>query len=237
MKRWWIKVLALLLVAALIWGALFALDPQRMPIATIGVEGDLHYLSRERLEQVVASHVKEGFFLVDLDAIRSAVMQLPWVKDVSIRRHWPGRLHLLVQEREAAARWTGGGLVDKQGNHFQPDGGGHPEGLPELEGADGTQPLLLERYREFHALLAVTGLKIRRLVMDSRHAWRLEMSSGTRLLLGQAPQIDNLGSFAAALPAIQAGRGEEIDKVDLRYPNGFTIRWRRTPDATSKGGQ
>ncbi len=224
-------LVAAAIVALIVWGIYFALDPLRMPITAVMVKGDFRYLSREQLERVVADHAKSGFFGVDLGAVRNAALGLAWVKTVSVRRRWPERLHLDVREREAVARWATGGLVDPDGDLFNPPEVGSPADLPELEGPDGAHGLLLRRYREFQAWLVPAGLRIRRVIMSARSSWKLELADGPIMVLGRSPSETGIRRLARALPAIREKGGAGIIAVDLRYPNGFAIHWRRSAGA------
>ncbi len=73
----------LLLIAILVsTGALarqWLSDPYRFPLDVVEVKGDFRYLDKQRLQDAVASHVEGGFFTVDVNAIRTAAEQLPWV--------------------------------------------------------------------------------------------------------------------------------------------------------------
>ncbi len=229
MKRWWMGVFLLLLISLVAWAAYTALDPRRVPIGAVRVEGEFQYLARERLEQVITAQLLDGFFLVDLDSVRVAVLNLPWVKAVTVRRVWPDRLHVRVVERQPAARWEAGGLVDVDGDAFRPAVQEVPPGLPVLSGPEGSEALLLGGYRQFGRWLAPLP-PIRRASMDARRSWRLELADGTRLIVGRQPAEVRLRRFARVFPAVQADRGSRAERVDLRYPNGFAVRWSDKPD-------
>ena len=229
MKRWWMGIFLLLLLSLIAWAGYTALDPRRVPVGAVRVEGEFQFLSRARLERVITAQLQDGFFLVDLDSVREAVVSLPWVKAVSVRRVWPDRLHVRVVERRVAARWERGGLVDVDGAPFSPAEQDLPEGLPILAGPAGSEALLLGGYREFSRWLAPL-MPVRGASMDARRSWRLELADGTPLILGRQPSEARLRRFARVFPAVRADRGSRAERVDLRYPNGFAVRWSETPN-------
>ncbi len=218
------------ILAVMVCGAYFALDPRWIPITAVVVRGDLRNLSREQLERAVEEHIGGGFFSVDLDAVRNAALGLAWVKDVAVRRHWPERLTIDVREREVVARWAMGGLVDADGVLFNPLDARVPPDLPELSGPEGTQGLLLRRYREISGWIAPFGHRIARLTMSGRRSWRSDLTDGMKLNLGREPSEDGVRHFFRSLPVILEQGGEGINAVDLRYPNGFAIERRRSAD-------
>ena len=60
----------------------------------------------------------DSMLLADLDAMRERLVALPWVKDASIQRRWPDRLHIHIEERKPAALWQYKGrlrLIDAEG--------------------------------------------------------------------------------------------------------------------------
>ena len=61
-------------------------DPYRFPLSVVEVRGDFRFLEQGQLQTAVAAHTAGGFFTVDVDAVRAAAEQLPWVYKASVRR-------------------------------------------------------------------------------------------------------------------------------------------------------
>ncbi len=233
MKQWWIGALAICLIALVLWAVLLVVDPRHAPVGSVRVEGEFRHLSREQLQRVVAAQVRHGFFRVDLEAVRGAALALPWVEDAAVRRVWPDALHLLVRERQPEARWAAGGLVDAGGVHFEPPGKAGPADLPVLQGPPWSTALMLRRLQAFNEWLSPLQDPVTRVVMDARRAWRVWLASGTAIELGRQPVEQKMRRFADVFPAVLASRGQEARRVDLRYPNGFAVRWDEEPERTT----
>jgi cell division protein FtsQ len=77
------------LIAGLGWLGLQALDPEQWPIRAVRIEGE----------------ATTGLLLVDVDAVRHALEELPWIERAYVRRLWPDRLLLTVVEQQPVARW------------------------------------------------------------------------------------------------------------------------------------
>jgi len=67
-----------------------------------------------------------NFYSVDLQQGRAAFETVPWVRHAVVRRVWPDRLSVKLEEHRAAALWEGGGedssgdrLVNSFGEVFQ----------------------------------------------------------------------------------------------------------------------
>lgn len=207
------------------------------PIQSVRVAGEFRNVDRTALEAVVLESIAGGFFQLDVGAVRAAALSLPWVRDASVRRVWPDSLHVAVIERSAVMRWGEGGLMESDATVFFPTSGiAGFDLLPRLDGPSGSESQVLERYRELRAVLAPLGSPVRRVSMTERGAWRVEMESELTLLLGQWRDAELVQHFTRAFPDVSAMRTAELDQVDLRYANGFSVRWREAQPVAQVGG-
>lgn len=216
-------VLVLGLAGAGGWGALWLADPHTLPLRAVRVEGTLRHVSHAQLREVIMPHAAAGFFWVDVDAIKRAVTQLPWVESVSVRRIWPDTLGVEVAEQVAFARWGSGGLVNPGGVLFAAEPGTYPENLPELHGPAGSAAALVRGYRAMSETLAAPGLRIARLVLDERRAWRLYLANGMEVVLGRQDAAARLMRFVRAFDNELRTAAANIRRVDLRYARGFAV--------------
>ena len=124
----WDKPQALLLCAnflyalaavLLLYAVLFVvLHLPIFPLKAVSVEGELTHVTREQLKLIVGRHLRGNFFTLDLVQARVAFQKLPWVRNVSVRRRWPDRLEVTVEEHRELARWGDIALVNSYGELF-----------------------------------------------------------------------------------------------------------------------
>lgn len=228
--------LAVLLVsvplAAAAWAGMRLADPATLPIRTVAVHGKFRYLRPDAVRRAISAHIRGGLVYVNVDAVRRAVLALPWVRAVTVRRVWPDALSVSVQEQQPFAAWAGGGLVNTAGKRFAAPAGTGPEGLPVFAGPSGEAAVMSAGYRRFSGILASAGLLIRRLVLDERHAWRIRLVSGVILEVGREDVEHRLQRFARVYRTTLAKEQTAIERVDLRYANGFAVKFTDT-DATA----
>lgn len=206
-----------LLGAALVW-----LD---RPLQSVVVEGSFEQVSREEIRAAVVPQVRGGLLSVDIDRIRSAVTALPWVDRVRISRRWPDTITVSITEQVAAARWGEDELLNTRGELFEPGERPPRRPLPRLDGPDGSHWQVAQRYLAVRGLLAERGLSVRRLSLDARRAWRMELSDGLEVRLGRAETGRRLDTFVqVALPVVDRSL-RDAAYVDLRYTNGFAVGW------------
>ncbi len=231
-------LLAAAACALLYAGLQLLLRSALFPLREVTVRGALEHTSRGEIERAAAGRLAGNFFAADLGTLRVALERLPWVRRVELRRAWPDRIEVLLEEHAAFARWGDEGLVNSFGEPFAGRlEAGAAARLPLLAGPAGTQGEVARRTRRFAEILAALGEAPERVVLSPRYAWQLRTARGLALELGRdgAETVEQrLARFVAAWPGTLgrlARRPAEGGgaQVDLRYPNGFALRvpeWR-----------
>jgi len=195
------------------------------PLREVSVQGALAKTSRADIESAMQSRITGNFFAADLGAIRGALEQLPWVRRVDVRRAWPDRIEVSLEEHVALAHWGEAAMVNLQGERFAATSN---DALPRFSGPDGSEAEVTRRYRRFVEVSAPLGTTVERVTLTPRRAWQLKLSNGLQIELGreqsrEAPEA-RLARFVAAYPATLGRLARAHDSVDLRYPNGFALR-------------
>ena len=207
----------------------------RVPIRTVQIHGEIHHLTQDELQALVVPFTSWGWLRLPVDRLRGRLEELNWVASAQVRREWPLYLSIVITERRPVARWGRRALLDDSGEAFDP-GGPINRSLPLLEGPEGSEKEMLERYRAFSARLGERSLAVDELSLDPRGAWRLDLRDGPQLRLG-AESIDlRLERALLALNELSGEPGTEIAYMDLRYPNGFAVAWRNVNTTARKQG-
>ena len=220
--------LVALAVALLLWGGLAWLVRQpTFAFREVVIRGPLERASAAHLEAVVRDELSGTFFTMNLDQGRAALARVPWVRKVALRRQWPRRLEVDVEEHAPLARWNDAALLNTEGEVFIADYNGE---LPLFTGPEGRSAEIAARYREWRETLAPLGLAVRGLDLSPRGSWRLTASGEGRPLtieIGRDEPTARLARFIGAYGrtiAVLARNGTSIEQVDLRYRNGFAAR-------------
>jgi len=183
--------------------------------------------SGAHLESVIRGELTGTFFSMDLDRARDALARVPWVRSVALRRQWPRRLEVEVDEHAPFARWNDNALVDANGDVFVANYAGD---LPQFRGPEGQAALMTARYREWDALLAPLTLHVTGLDLSARGGWQIHAADDAGPLtldVGRDDVAGRLARFVAIYGrtlGVLAHTGTHVDRVDLRYRNGFAAR-------------
>ena len=227
--------LFLLGAGLLIWAGMIWL--QQLPVFALRhmhVVGNTAQISRQQIEDVAKTAINGNFFTVDLAATRAAYQALPWVRRAELRRVWPDRLELTLEVHQAVAHWTPQDgeprLVNSFGEVFlvSLDDVEQIGSLPVFDGPEGSAPRLLERFEQFRQGLSAIPLAPVAVALSPREAWRLTLDDGVSLELGRDqkkhPVADRIARFVVTYPLVRAKLQRPLQLVDMRYPNGFTVR-------------
>ena len=219
---WLANLLTALAMLLLFYALVFlAVHSPLFPVRRVQVEGDLNHVTREQLQYVVKNELKGTFFTLDLDKTRQAFEKLPWVRRVEVRRFWPDRLEVNVEEHRAIARWGTTSLLNSFGERFD---AASNEALPVLEGPEGTEKQIVENLRQFSETLKPLNKLATHVWLSDRRAWKIELEGKTVVEIGREDAQERLQRFVTAYPNSLARLEQSFDLVDLRYPNGFAVK-------------
>lgn len=190
---------------------------------------ELRYVSTPHLRTSALHRIRGNFFTVDLDAVRLGFESVPWVRKATVRRIWPDRLAVTLEEHRPLALWGDGRLLNTFGELYAVNlAEAEEQGpLPELAGPPGSERAVLERFGEVARWVSPLGRFPVALSLSPRYAWSARLDDGTTLLLGREeglPVEARVRRWAAVYPRVRARLDGQPEVVDLRYPNGFAVR-------------
>ena len=204
------------------------LEPDSYPVQSVHIVDPIEHVSQSALKGVIEPLIGEGFFRIDVEKINEEIEALPWVYRAAVRRVWPGQLVVNIEEQQPFAIWNETALVNVDGVVFRPARiEDSLAALPHFVGPEGTAKMMSDRYRELSESVALRDINIVRVDLSSRRAWQLELDNGLILNMGRDAVMKRMQRFAGVYQLDIKPRLAQIDGIDLRYTNGFAVRWRR----------
>ncbi len=205
-------------------------------IAAIVVQGDVTHNSAATLRANVAPRLAGNFFTLDLQQARQAFEAVPWVRKAVVRRQFPNKLRVVLEEHRAEAFWgedAESRLVNSFGEVFEanPEDAGEDD-MPRLVGPEGSSAQVLAMYRVLQPVLQPLELAMEQVVLSGRGGWTLHLDSGAVVELGRGPAGEVLARserFARTLTQVTAKYGrkpEALVTADLRHRDGYAVKLR-----------
>lgn len=200
------------------------------PVTQIQIVGRLTHISPSEVAAVANIAPGTRLFDVQMGGLESRVAALPWVSRVTITREWPDRIRIRIAERRPFARWDGRALIDTSGQVFEPKKNvltaSQWKTLPELSGPTGQGKDVMDLWREMSAALANGPFALAGLREDGRGDWAARCRSGVVLRFGGDNLVAKLQLLRYTVAPALSQKLNQIAAIDLRYTNGFAVRWR-----------
>ena len=239
----WLNRISAALFALSIMGfaALVALWLANRPVFTVKrvivdtPSGSLKHVSASQVQAAVLESLNGTVLSTDLQMMHKALASIPWVRSATVRRIWPNRLLVRLEEQHAVATWGNQRLVNRFGELFTAQAADHddPCRLIPLSGPAGSQRLVLERAVALSQWLAPIEKSLTGLTLSDQYAWTAEVSGNMVLELGRdalpTPVEERVRNFVKtqAWLATQLGQGKpaaQLAQADLRYATGYAFR-------------
>ena len=207
----------------------------RRPLFAIGgvrLEGDLQRNSVTTVRANALPHLAGNFFTMDLGKTRDAFEQVPWVRHAVVRRVWPNRLVVTLEEHQPVALWSGDEnsdkMVNSHGEVFEANVGDvEDDSLPEFSGPDGSSPQVLAMYQRLAPVFQQLGVEMTSLAMSGRGSWKVELENGASVELGRGTPdevIERTTRFARTVPQVLRKFHAPLESADLRHAEGYAVK-------------
>lgn len=228
-------LIALVLLALVASGLWWVAQRPMFTLHTIRIEssGDmpLEKVNALTVRATAVPRIHGNFFTADLTAVRAAFEAVPWVRKAMVRREWPDRLVVKIEEHKALGTWgEDGKLLSQKGDVFtanlaeaEDDGD-----LLEFDGPPGSEKQVVARLALFRQWFAPIKLEPESLVLSNRYAWTVRLDNGMTVELGRdqgdAVLKERVARLVAVYPQLLDRLQGKIESVDLRYPNGMALK-------------
>lgn len=217
---WLAFVAAVVLVSQRVWLKL------QSPVAALAIDGANRFVTEAQVRQELWPALGQGIWTVDIKALRERLLNDGWLTEVRITRQWPDRLLVSLQTHQPIAAWNEGRLLSAAGVVFAPQRRPVDLRLPQLAGPAGSQWTVWERYTSLKPVLAGVGMELIGVAMSPRGSLSLSLASGAVIQTGQESLEARLQRLLDVYPDTLAGKMDQVERIDLRYSNGFAVAWR-----------
>ncbi len=257
------RLLLIMLSAALLTLAVVLViwlnKPGNFPFKKVELVNQLHNQESRELQQVAAQALNGGFFSLDVDVFRAELLtRLPWVKSVSVRKVWPDKLQIEIAEYKPVVRWqsvdsrqhSAEQFLSQQGIIFQPQLTAEQKlkfaRLAIFYGPKMSAERVLEKCFAMNKEINKLAFGIESCGMNKRRTWSISLLGSAveehrhlamDVRLGKEKIMQQLKRFVEVFSGKLKHYLSAVDYVDLRYTNGFSIRWNKVGGLENRNGK
>ncbi len=210
---------------------------QQAPPAAIAVNPEgLTSAQYQALEHTMSQQTVSSFFTTDLQNLRDIVIGLAWVDQVSVSRDWQRGIVITALPKQAVANFGTERLVDAKGVVFVPADSDELTQVQfaTLQGEIDQAPVIMQQMQQINEWYAPIDMHVEDIILTARMTWLVRFDNGLRVIVDNENTAQKLLSLSQLLGNQLSARQAEMQSIDLRYKNGFTIAWKAPvvqPDA------
>ena len=203
-------------------------------IQSVTVRGNVTHSNPVMLRANVIPQLTGNFFTLNLLQARPAFEQIPWSRSALVRREFPNRLSVTLDEFQPAAQWGGEGdgkFLSLEGTIFEVNADDvDSDTLPTLKGPESQAKIILEMFKFLKPRMEKMDMGLDKLELSQRGSWSAQLESGATLELGHGSQQevgDRLQLFFKTLTQVTSRYGRTTSSMlsaDLRYENAYALR-------------
>ena len=224
------KVLPTVLIGivpvVIVVGMIILCNPKTLPFRQIKITASSDHINMAKLHEFVNRHIQGGFFSLNIMALQTTLMSLPWVHDVSVRRIWPNQLKIDLEEQKPIARWNKNQLITEAGEIFSPSVVTIPKNIPQLRGPNNdSKKMVLNRFQQFSQALNPFYIVVTTLSLTRSGVWSFVLNGHSQVFLGREYVDQRFEQFVHLYPKIIGAKINCVERIDLRYSNGLAIQW------------
>lgn len=234
LKRWLVRLLKAsllaVLAAGLSWGA-FQLwhlwqDHEQGSLVKVKLLTDAKHVNEEDIRQLLKPQLGLGFWQLDLPMIRKIIETDPWVAHAEVSRFWPNSLHVEIAEQVPVARWGSNGLLNQIGEIFYPPviDEAETKDLIQLSAINPEPREVLTMLKMVLAKINPYGLHLNALHRQADGSWHLFLINGDEWLLPKQDALAKMDRLLILYGSISKQENSNM-RVDLRYRDGFAVKW------------
>ena len=225
-SRWpWLIMAVCAMLATPLW--LTVTSPGTLPIKRVIVRSSFQHLVQSDLKSLIEPYVDTGLFAVHARQLRQRLQAQPWVNQANVRRVWPDGIKIEIVEKKPVAYWGEHSLLTAEGKVFELPKNQAKLSLPALMGPEGQEKQVLQVYENISKILAPVDMNIKELQLSPSLSWSVKLNNGVTVLLGRNEPVHQVERLQKVYRRIVGDREGEVEQLDMRYPRGMAVRWRK----------
>ena len=201
-------------------------DEDRLPLSHMIIQGQLKHITADDIREAIDSMDSIGTFMTqDVNKLQDALLSLPWIAQVSVRKQWPETIKVFVVENQPEATWNNRVIVNPDGVVFNAPMSDLLEPKPALFGPETSSKEVLSFWHQLQKQFAPLNITVHSVALTDRLSWQVVLDNGIRLELGRDAREERVDRFVALYKQLESKKNS-IDYIDLRYDTGAAVGWK-----------
>ncbi len=209
-------------------------DPQNLTITSVEVKGDLNILDKGQLQPVIEPFTKTNLYLLDQKALETAIESNPWVHSASMTKIWPDKLIVKIFEQRPVAFWGDKEMLAENGEIIKASLPKEKGNLPLLYSPSDKGRNMATGFLKIRKWMKDFPLKMVEFKEDRRGSWQIKLQNGMTVKIGREHQEKRLRRFMVGYDHSLKQVINDVKTVDLRYTNGFAVKWKNGRNGSGK---
>ena len=192
-------------------------------VQSIEIQGLAESDSTEIVDRIDVT-AQSSLMMLDVEQARSRVAEIPWVSDVAVKKIYPNRIVVSLNERLPYALWQDDGklkVVDRTGTVMSETVLARHTTLPLVVGTGANTRV--EEAVDLMASAPSLRAKLRAAVLVAERRWNLVTVDGVEIRLPEDNPKDALARVAQ-LQTVKRLLDRDITAVDIRVPDRLFVR-------------
>ncbi len=229
-RSWNLGLLLLVLLAGLFY---LSRSEQVFPVNHFEVFGELQHQDKQPIGDLLDEFQGQGFFGLPIHHLKYQLQQLPWVESAAVQRVWPDTLRVNIVEKTPMARWDESHLLSSRGDVFPATVEAFGD-LPLIYASTHSPGWAMKQFFDLNTAFAAIGEQLVALRIDSRAAFELQLRNGLVIKLGREQIGKKVNRLVSIYQREILPRKAQIEQLDLRYSNGFAVKWKAGSESQDK---
>ncbi|MBR1374817.1 MAG: FtsQ-type POTRA domain-containing protein [Cardiobacteriaceae bacterium] len=199
-----------------------------LPIGEVIMRRSLVYAdSEEILKTINERYRREDMLRINPRKVAEDLEKIDWIKSVIVRKKWFNKLEVEIEERNPVLRWgEKGEYIDDEAKRFVLPESPSLKTMFMVSGPQGSERRVLDMYKIISSWFVRQEIELASLRLDVHNIWHIETKEGVDVTIGREHFNNRMKKFTVVYNTIIKPYHRYIEAVDLRYNEGFSVRWK-----------
>jgi len=197
------------------------------PIKNISIESKMINVNKDDVFEKFKNYLNsKSFFNFKINILKKEIEKVSWVKSADIRRVYPGKIKIYIEEHIPIAIWNNESYMNNIGDIFFINN--IKKNLPILISNQSGNKIMFEYFSLLLKYISDENfdIKIKKIEENDIRSLSAYLSSGIIVKFGSKDIRGKILTFIKVYKTLNTSDLEKIRYIDMRYSNGFSIGWK-----------